>query len=108
MKKYAQLNASGIVAAIVETSGEIPTSATIIDADGFDPRLGQSWDGVQFADVAPTPAETAKAELLKIDRDTGMARTMREALIAIGEKVGANVAYIKTKETEAATHRAKL
>ena len=108
MKKYAQLNGSGIVSAIVETSGEIPTSATIIDADGHDPKPGQAWDGVQFSDVAPTQSETAKADLLKIDRDTGMARTMRETLIAIGEKVGANVAYIKTKETEAATHRAKL
>lgn len=107
MKKYAQLTGN-IVTAIVETDGDMPLTATILDADGHDPKLGQAWDGLQFADVPETKAESAKKSLLAIDRDTGMQRTMREALISIADKVGANVAYLKTKETEAATHRTKL
>lgn len=107
MKKYAQLTGN-IVTAIVETDGEMVLTATVLDADGHDPKLGQAWDGMQFADVLETQSEAAKKNLLSIDRETGMQRTMREALIAIADKVGANVAYLKTKEAEAATHRTKL
>lgn len=107
MNHYAQIDAGGICVGLLETPGAIEAAHMIPIAKGA-AKLRQKWDGAAWVDVAQTVEEAAAAELLKIDADTGMSRTQREAFIAIADKVGADVAYLKAKEAAAVIARGKL
>lgn len=107
MKHYAQIDAQGLCVGQLETSGEVNAAHMIPIAAG-DQRLRQKWDGAAWQPAAPTQVEVAVAELAKIDADTGMSRTMREVFIAMADKVGADAAYLKSKEAAAAVARGKL
>lgn len=107
MKHYAEINAAGVCFAQLETSGEIDAPHMIAIAPGEN-RRGQKWTGTAWEAVAPTAAELAALELAQIDSATGMSRTLREALIAIAGKTGADVTYLAAQETKAAAARAKL
>lgn len=104
---YAEVNPAGVCFAQLETSGEIDAPHMVPIAPG-DNRLGQKWTGDAWEVIAPTAAELAAAELQTIDKATGMSRTMREAFIALGVKVGADVTYLQQQETKAAAARLKL
>jgi hypothetical protein len=106
-KHFAQVNASGVCVAMLETSGEID-SPDMLEIQPGAAKLGQQWTGTAWVDVPKPAAQVASETLEGIDRQTGMRRALREALIAIGEKVGADVAFLKTQESRAATERAKL
>lgn len=107
MKNYAEINQAGVCFAQLETSGEIDAPHMVPIAPG-DNRLGQKWTGEAWEVIAPTAAELAAKELQTIDQTTGMSRTMREAFIALGVKVGADVTYLQQQETKAAAARLKL
>lgn len=111
MKAYAQLDAAGLCVGVSELAGEVnaPHMIEIENAESI--YLGRKWTGAAWTDapaVVPTEKELAAAALLTIDRETGMTRTLREALIAIAGKVGADVTFLATKEAAAVAARAKL
>lgn len=108
MKRYAQINPAGLCVGVSELAGEV-LAADLIEIEAFDVALiGKRWDGAAWLAVVPTEKELAAAELQAIDAATGMTRTLREVLIAIGGKVGADVAYLAGKEVAAVAARAKL
>lgn len=109
MKNFAQINASGVCVAVLQTAGKVsePNMIALADGEGLR-RLGQRWNGETWEQPAPTAQEIAALELMQIDQQTGMNRTMRETMISIAEKAGANVDYLKTKEAQAITWRGKL
>lgn len=111
MKAYAQINAAGLCVGVSELAGEVD-APHMIAIDKAEPiYLGRKWTGAAWTDAppdVPTEKQLAASELQAIDRDTGMTRTLREALIAIAGKVGADVAFLATKEAAAAAARAKL
>lgn len=110
MKHYAQINAEGVCFSRLKTHGTID-APNMIEVDGDADTMGKRWDGAAWQDVAkpaPTAAELAAAELQTIDKATGMSRTMREAFIVLGVKVGADVTYLQQQETKAAAARLKL
>lgn len=110
MKTFAQINASGVCVAVLQSAGEVDNPQLIaLDGEGFDlGKLGQRWTGKAWEQVAPTAKEIAALELMKIDQQTGMNRTMRETLIALADKTGTDVAFLKAKEAAAVTWRGKL
>jgi len=107
-KIYAQIDPSGLVLGVSQLSGQVD-APHMIELQAFDASvIGKKWDGLAFIDVPPDAKVLAAAELLAIDAATGMSRTMREAFIALGVKVGADVAYLQQQETKAAAARLKL
>lgn len=107
LRHFAEIDGQGVCFALLSTTGEV-VSPTMIEVAEGENRLRQKWNGTDWEAVVPSEAETAAAALALIDAQTGMSRSMREALIAIGGKVAANVTYLQTKEAEAATLRTKL
>lgn len=109
MKTYAQLSADGVCFAELETheDSDGPQGQNIIETDGMG-KIGQRYEDGKWVPVVPTVAEQVVKDLSRIDAATGMGRAMREALIAIGDKVGADVSFLRTKEAEAATLRGRL
>ena len=105
--RYAEINAAGVCFAQLDTTGEIDAPHMIKIGDDEN-RRGQKWTGVAWIDVVVSEREAAALELNAIDAATGMSRTMREAFIALGVKVGADVAYLQQQETKAAAARLKL
>lgn len=104
-KRYAQLNAAGIVAAVVDTAGDIDHPRCLLVTDGDD-VLGMQWDGAAFVAAPVDRRAQIAAALAEIDRKAGMPRLLRETLIAIGGT--AVPAILKTHETSAAALRAEL
>lgn len=107
MNHYAEINAAGICFAQLQTTGEIDAPHMIAVAPGEN-RRGQKWTGAAWEVTAPTVAELAALELQAIDAATGMSRTLREVLISIGTKTGADVAFLAAKEAAAVVARNKL
>jgi hypothetical protein len=107
MNHYAQINAMAVCVGLLETPGTID-APHMIAIDPGAVNLGQRWTGTAWENVAPTAAELAAQELANIDATTGMSRTMREAFIAIADKVAADVTYLKAQEAKAAIARGKL
>ena len=108
MKKYAQINAAGLCVGVSELAGEVLAN-NMVEIEAFDvSMIGKQWDGAAWQAVAPTAKELAAAELQAIDAATGMTRTLREVLIAIGTKTGADVAFLAGKEAAAAAARGRL
>lgn len=105
MKHYAQIDGAGVCVGLLETSGAPIDAPHMVEIQPGGARLGQRWTGAAWEDVAPTDAEAAQSELEGIDRATGMTRAMREALLSVAAKVGANVAYLQEQETKAAAAR---
>ena len=110
LKHYAQINAAGLVVAVSQLAGEVDSSDLIELQDYDTGKLGQVFDRVAgtFGPRVKTEKELAAEELQAIDAATGMSRTMREVLIAIGTKTGADVAYLATQEGKAVAARNKL
>lgn len=111
MKRYAQIDAAGLCMAVSDLSGEVDAPHMIPVTGEPLAYLGKKWAANAWADVPaelPTEKQMAAAELQAIDAATGMSRTMREAFIALGVKVGADVAYLQQQETKAAAARLKL
>lgn len=111
MKAYAQIDAAGLCVGVSELAGAVKAPHLIaIDAAG--PQfLGKKWDGAAWVDApaeVPTDAQKAASDLAAVDAATGMSRTMRETLIAIAGKVGADVAFLAAQEAKAAAARGKL
>lgn len=105
---YAQINAAGLVVAVSELAGQVD-APHMIELQAFDAGLiGQRWDGAAFVAPAVDAKAQAAIELQAIDAATGMSRTLREVLIAVGAKVGADVTYLQQQETKAAAARLKL
>jgi hypothetical protein len=108
LNTYAQINGAGVCVGLLETSGSI-NAPHMIAVEGYDLTLiGKRWTGTAWEAVTQTEAEAAARELTQIDQATGMSRTLREALIAIAGKTGADVAYLAAQEAKAATARAKI
>lgn len=107
MKHYAQIDAGGMCSGLLSTSGEVDAPHMIAIAGPGAARIGQRWTGAAWVDVVDESAK-AEADLRQIDADTGMSRTMREAIIAIADKVGADAAFLKGKEAAAAAARLKV
>lgn len=107
MGKYAQLDQSGRVVAVTKSAGDID-HPNIVPAPISGDVLGMVWTGAEFVARSKTEKEAAAADLVDVDTKTGMPRTMREALIAIADKVGADVAYLKAEEARAAAARLKI
>ncbi|HEY0955911.1 MAG TPA: hypothetical protein VGE36_14200 [Roseateles sp.] len=106
MNHYAEINAGGICFAQLATDGVID-SPTMVLNQGGEKRIGQRWTGAAWVVVDKTAAEKADEELRAIDVGTGLSRSAREVLIAVGKKVGADVAYLEAQEAKAAAARAK-
>lgn len=107
MKHYAQKDATGRIFSTLQTTEAIDHPDMIEVQPGLE-VLGKRWNGAGFDAIAPTVADTAAAELEAIDRETGMGRTMRDAVLTIAAKVGADVPFLAAKEKAAAAARAKL
>lgn len=110
LKFYAQLDAAGNVVGVSQLAGEV-VSPDLVELQSYDlSKLGQVFDrqARTFGPRVKTEKELAAEALQAIDRDTGMTRTLRETLIAVATKVGADVAYLSAKEAAAAAERAKL
>lgn len=107
MYHYAEINGGGVCFAQLTTEAAID-SPSMIPNPGCVRRIGQRWTGQAWEVVAPKVEELAAAELAKIDADTGMPRTLREVVIAMADKLGADAAFLKAKEAAAAVARAKL
>lgn len=105
MKRFAQIDGAGLCVALLDTSGEVAGADMVPIANGEE-RIGQKWTGAAW--VAEAEDRAALRELGKIDAETGMSRTMRETLIAIGKKVAADVAFLEAKENDAKAKRLKL
>jgi len=108
MPKFAEIDASGVCIGIKETVDHVD-QVNHIEIENFDESLlGKRWDGTAFLSVQPSPAVVVSAALQRIDAETGTSRTLREALIAIGLKTGADLSYLAAKEAQAAKLRASL
>lgn len=108
MTTYAQINAGGVCVGLLDTPGTINAPHMIAVADYDQALIGKRWTGAAWVAVVPTEAELAALELAQIDQATGMKRTLREALIAIAGKTGADITYLAAQEAKAAAARAKL
>ena len=104
---YAQINAGGICVALLASSGTTNAANMVAIAEGA-AKLGQRWTGAAWEDVAPNAKDLARAKLAQVDAETGMSRLLRETLIALADKNGTVVTFLKAKEAEAAAERAKL
>lgn len=128
MRKFAQLDGAGRVESVlsvdlppryaaqsqedieaglppVELPPDVPGLLLIQDGVAVEPR---TWahDGAGFVPFAIPAAEAAAERLREIDRESGMSRALREALIDLlpaGKGAG-----VRAKEAEAALERAKL
>lgn len=108
LNHYAQIDGAGKCVGELSTPGEI-NAPHMIAVDGTQaPYIGKRWTGSAWQAVAPTEAEAAALELVQIDQATGMSRTLREAMIAIAGKTGADVTYLAAQEAKAAAARAKI
>jgi len=110
MKFYAQLDAAGLVVGVSQLSGEV-VSPDLVELPTFDEsKLGQVFNrqAGTFGPRVKTEKELAAEELQAIDAATGMGRTMREVLIALAAKSGADVSYLAAKEAAAVVARNKL
>jgi hypothetical protein len=107
MNHYAEIDGGGVCFAQLQTEATLALPTMILNPGGAR-RIGQRWDGAAWQDVPLTVKEQAKLELDQIDRDTGIPRALREVLIAIGTKTGADVAYLAGKEAAAGIARGKL
>lgn len=107
LNRYAEIDALGVCFALLDSTGTTEAEHMVPIAPGEDPR-GQRWTGQGWEAKAPTEKDKAASDLQTIDRETGMTRTLRETLIAIAGKVGADVTFLATKEAAAVAARAKL
>lgn len=111
-KRYAQIDATGICVAVSDLAGEVNAAHMIEVADDAQP-MGQKWTGKAWAaPAAKTKAEAdkeaAQAELARIDAETGMPRALREALLIMAAKSGAELPFLDAQEVKAAAARGKL
>ncbi len=106
MNNYAQINAGGVCFAQLGTSAVID-SADMVQIGEGENRLRERWTGEAWEIVPPSEKEAAIAGLLAIDAETGLSRTLREAIISIGKKVAADVSLLEAKEAEAVALRVK-
>lgn len=110
LKFYAQLDAAGNVVGVSQLAGEV-VSPDLVELQSYDlGKLGQVFDrqARTFGPRVKTVKEQAAEDLQAIDASTGMSRTLREVLISIGQKTGADVAFLAAKEAAAAAARDKL
>ena len=103
--RHAQIR-NGRVVAVLEAEAEavpglvpVPEAANVIAGE-------TDYDGSGFVPAVKAPAELAADRLRQIDAETGMSRTLREALIAIAGP--GKLVFLEAKEAEAATERGKL
>lgn len=104
MRRFVQVRA-GRVVGVVEVSADLeaaPAGLVASETAG----LGDDFDGAAFAPHVETQAEASARRLAEIDRETGMGRTMREALIDL--LPAGKGAFLRAKEAEAANERGKL
>lgn len=111
MKAYAQIDAAGLCVGVSELAGPVqaPHMIEVERAEAF--YLGKKWAGGAWTDAPAevlTEAQKAAADLAAVDAATGMPRTMREALLSIAVKVGADVPFLAAQEAKAAAARGKL
>lgn len=105
---YAEINAEKFCTGLLETTGSIK-AAHMIEVENYDKALlGQRWTGTAWETVAPTEEDKAKDELEKVEREAGMNRAFREALLIIGEKLGVELPRLQKQENRAKAARAKL
>lgn len=110
VKFYAQLDAAGNVVGVSQLAGEV-VAPDLVELPDFDQsKLGQVFNrqAGTFGPRVKTEKELAAEELQAIDAATGMTRTLRETLIAIAGKTGADVSYLAAKEAAAVVARNKL
>lgn len=111
MKAYAQIDAAGLCVGVSELAGQVQ-APHMVEIDRAEPfYLGKLWTGKAWTDApaeVPTEAQKAAADLAAVDAATGMPRTMREALLSIAVKVGADVPFLAEQEAKAAAARGKL
>lgn len=103
--RYAQIDGAGLVVGWLDTDGTV-NEPNMIECQGGPELIGHRWDGAAFVAPVVTDADLARAELVQIDRDSGMPRLLRETLLAIA---GASApAKLVEHETKAAAARARL
>lgn len=106
--RYAQIDAAGNVVGD-SWLWEPVNDQNLKPLQENDPSpMGKVWNGAAFVARVKTVKEQAAEDLQAIDASTGMSRTLREVLISIGQKTGADVAFLASKEAAAAAARAKL
>lgn len=108
MPIFAQIDDASVCITIKESNDPIDQHDHIEIPDFDHSLIGKRWDGTAFWSVQPSPAVVVAAALQRIDAETGTSRTLREALIAIGLKTGADLSYLAAKEAQAAKLRASL
>ena len=107
MKTYAQINAAGVCVGLTEAADTINAPHMIAINPG-EAQIGQRWTGKAWETPEQTAQELAQKELEAIDKEMGMPRALRELLIGIADKVGADATYLKAQEARAAKARAKF
>lgn len=108
MPIFAQIDAASVCITIKESSEPIDQHDHIEIPDFDQSLIGKRWDGTAFGPVPSSPSDVVAAALQRIDTDTGTSRTLREALISIGAKTGADLSYLAAKEAQAAKLRASI
>ena len=104
MPRFAEVK-EGRVVGVVHSLADI-ADGLILVADGEECELGFAYDGVNFSAYVPSEEENALAELVAIDRETGMARVLREALIDLLPPGKGSA--LRSVEARAAIERGKL
>jgi hypothetical protein len=107
MNYYAQINKKNVCVGLLETEGTITADHMIVIEPGA-AQIGQLWTGTAWETVEPTEEEKAKGELENVEREAGMNRAVREALLIIGEKLGVQLPRLQAQENRARAARRKL
>jgi hypothetical protein len=107
MNYYAQINAQNLCVGLLETEGTIKQKH-MIEIEPGAAQIGQVWTGTTWETVEPTEDEKAKEELEKVEREPGMNRALREAILLIGEKLGVELPRLAAQERKAKAARQKL
>lgn len=108
MQAYARINGAGVCVGVKQVGGKIDQPDHIELPDYDESVIGKRWTGQAFESQAVTVAEAAALELAQVDQATGMSRTLRETLLTLAAKVGADLPYLAAQEAKAAAARAKL
>lgn len=107
MNYYAQINKKNVCVGLLETEGTSNADHMITIEPGA-AQIGQVWTGTAWETVQPTEEEKAQEELEKVEREPGMNRALREAILLIGEKLGVELPRLAAQERKAKAARQKL
>lgn len=104
-KTYAVVDDKGICIGVKQVGDEIAKPDHMELPDYDESILGKRWNGAKWVVTAKAKRDAARERLAEIDRSTGAPRAVREALIALGQKVGAPMPGLEAAEAEAVTLR---